>query len=87
MRNNSISCLNNSIFGFQNQFLICWQKLEKTFCKRHFLIKWTELCFILSWVGGWLGSGDELTLKLTSASTKVGIEVGLSLAINLHKSC
>ena len=30
---------------------------------------------------GWVGGVYELTLKLTSASTKVGVEVELSLAI------
>ena len=33
------------------------------------------------WVVGWVGGVYELTLKLTSASTKVGVEVELSLAI------
>ena len=33
------------------------------------------------WLGGWVGGVYELTLKLTSASTKVGVEVELSLAI------
>ena len=32
-------------------------------------------------MGGWVGGVDELTIKLTSASTRVGVEVGLSLAI------
>ena len=48
------------------------------------MIIWTELCSIVTftggWVGGWVGGVDELTLKLTSASTRVGVEVGLSLA-------
>ena len=33
------------------------------------------------WLVGWVGGVYELTLKLTSASTKVGVEVELSLAI------
>ena len=32
------------------------------------------------WLGGWVGGVEELTLKLTSASTRVGVEVWLSLA-------
>ena len=41
-RNNTISCLDNSISCFQNQFWIRYSKLE-TFCKRSFLIGGQEV--------------------------------------------
>ena len=37
------------------------------------------------WVVGWVGGVYELTLKLTSASTRVGVEAGAELA-NKQKS-
>ena len=44
-------------------------------------VKFGGISSIHTFTGGWLGGVDELTIKLTSASTRVGVEVGPSLAI------